>query len=141
VSEYLGIPQIEEMAVEMPGAYGDWPFGDTAPWAPLWVRVKTPTMTAKGPIFCQLFELRGVPTVSFACDREHGELYRAMFPDVVVRGYHCPPVLQPFVNTMSLDGSVPDDVLLEMLDHAFEAVLAKLPKKHQREIEALVETA
>lgn len=30
--------------------------------------------------------------------------------------------------TVSLDGSVPDDEILRMIDHAYEVVVAKYPK-------------
>jgi predicted DNA-binding protein (MmcQ/YjbR family) len=54
---------------------------------------------------------------------------------MVVRGYHCPPIQQPYFNTISLDGSVPDDVLAEMIEHSYKVVVGKLPKKYQRELE------
>jgi predicted DNA-binding protein (MmcQ/YjbR family) len=51
-----------------------------------------------------------------------------------VRGYHCPPVQQPYANSLPLDGSVPEDDILELADLAYEAVVAKLPKYRQREL-------
>ncbi len=128
----LTLDDLEALALEMPGAYPDRPFGPEV----LVVKVKAPSAPT-GRIFVQLFELHGEPTVTFACDPEHAEEYRAMFPGVVVRGYHAPPVQQPYVNTMPCTGAVPDDVLLEMLDHAYEATLARMPKKHQRELAEL----
>ena len=35
---------------------------------------------------------------------------------------------------MVLDGTVPDDMLIEMIDHAYAVVVSKLPKKYQREL-------
>jgi predicted DNA-binding protein (MmcQ/YjbR family) len=128
----LGPPELEAEALAYPATYPDFPFGPDH-----WVaKVKAPS-AKQGRIFVALFELHSVPTVTFACDREHGEMYRAMFPGVVVRGWHCPPVQQPYNNTMPLDGSIPNEVLFEMLDHAFESVLAKIPKYQRREIEML----
>ena len=54
--------------------------------------------------------------------------------EVVVRGYHCPPVQQPYWNTVYLDG-FPEEVLLDMIDLAYETVLRIFSKKVQREIE------
>ena len=51
-----------------------------------------------------------------------------------MRGYHCPPVQQPFFNTINLDDSVPDEEIFRMIDHAYEAVVAKFSKKIQMEI-------
>jgi predicted DNA-binding protein (MmcQ/YjbR family) len=55
----------------------------------------------------------------------------------VTRGYHCPPVQQPYFNTVSLDGTVPDDVLIMMIDHAYAVVVGKLPKKAQKDLEGM----
>ncbi|MBQ7783125.1 MAG: hypothetical protein IJ368_04070, partial [Oscillospiraceae bacterium] len=63
-----------------------------------------------------------------------GEFYRTLFPDAVKRGYHCPPVQQPYFNTVDLNGSVPDDEIIRMLDSSYRYVVSKLPKKVQREL-------
>ena len=68
------------------------------------------------------------------CDMMTGELYRAVYPGMVTRGYHCPPVQQPYFNTVALTGSVPDSELIGMIDHAYHVVVGKLPKKYQKEL-------
>ena len=57
-----------------------------------------------------------------------------MFPRVIVRGYHCPPVQQPYFNTLPLDGRVPDDLILEMIEHSYATVVGKLPKYVQEKL-------
>ncbi|HOV69384.1 MAG TPA: hypothetical protein PLZ84_03570 [Clostridia bacterium] len=52
----------------------------------------------------------------------------------IVHGYHCPSIQQSHFNTISLDGSVPDDEIIIMIDHSYEVVVAKLPKYVQKEI-------
>ena len=52
----------------------------------------------------------------------------------VVRGYHCPPVQQPYWNTVYLD-EFADEELLDMIDLAYETVLHSFSKKVQKEIE------
>lgn len=51
-----------------------------------------------------------------------------------LRGWHCPPVQQPHFNTICLDGSVPDDEIICMIDHAYDVVVKKYPKYIQKEI-------
>ena len=68
-----------------------------------------------------------------------GDFYRQLYPETVVRGYHCPPVQQPFWNTVYLNGVVLDDELKRMIDHAYDAVIAKLPKKIQKELSEINE--
>lgn len=115
-----------------PGAFLDYPFGpDVAV-----VKVKAPTQPS-GRVFAQLFTLCGVPTVTLSCDPLTAVEYRALYPGVIVRGYHCPPVQQPYFNTMPLTGEVPDGDIIELADLAWEVVVAKLPKYRQRELAAV----
>lgn len=105
------------------GAYLDYPFGPD-------VTVLKVGKTAERPgrIFAQVFLLKGVHTITLNCDRMTGDFYRQLLPGVVVRGYHCPPVQQPYFNTMPLDGTVPDELLHEMIEHSYTTVVHKLPK-------------
>lgn len=56
-----------------------------------------------------------------------------VYPQKVVRGYHCPPVQQPYWNTVHLN-DFPDVELLNMIDHAYETVLHSFSKKVQKQI-------
>ena len=51
----------------------------------------------------------------------------------MVRGYHCPPVQQPYWNTIFLS-DFPDDELLNMIDLAYDTVFSKFSKKEQKRI-------
>ena len=55
------------------------------------------------------------------------------YPEKVVRGYHCPPVQQPYWNTVFLS-DFPDEELLNMIDHAYETVFLSFSIKIQRQI-------
>ena len=124
--------EIVDICLALPGAYLDYPFGPDAAIC----KLKAPSMEA-GRIFAQVFTLKGEPTATFNCDRETGEFYRQLYPGTVTRGDHCPPVMQPYFNTVKLDGTVPDEELLRMIEHAYQVVRAKLPKKAQREMEGI----
>lgn len=110
------------------GSFVDHPFGPEATI----VKVGDP-QTKQGRIFAQLFVLDGRASVTFHCDAMTGAMYRSLFPGVVARGYHCPPVQQPYFNTLPVDG-VPDPVLLDMLDHSYATVVAKLPKTQRQNL-------
>ena len=73
--------------------------------------------------------------LTFNGDAMTGDFYRSAYPDDVKRGYHCPPVQQPYFNTVNLTGSVPDEEILHMLDGSYKYVVGKLPKKTQRKLE------
>ena len=63
-----------------------------------------------------------------------GDFYRTQYPGTVMRGYHCPPVQQPFWNTVYI-GKIPEEVLCTMMDEAYEAVIQKLPRRFQLELQ------
>ena len=106
------------------GAYQDSPFGDGS----ICVKVKK-------RIFAQLFYLKGEPMFTFNGDMMTRDYYRRAFPDDIKRGYHCPPVQQPYFNTVNLNGSVPDEEFFHMVDSSYIYVVGKLTKKLQKELE------
>lgn len=112
--------------LEKPYAFLAFPFG------PETAVVKLGPPGAPPRIFAQFFTLKGAPYATFTCDRAMGEFYRAVYPGVVTRGYHCPPVQQPYFNSLPLNGAVPDDELKSMIDLAYAAVTAKYPKYVQK---------
>ena len=71
--------------------------------------------------------------ITLKCTADVGDFYRRMYPDIVVRGYHCPPVQQLYWNTVYLSG-FPDDELLNMIDHAYNTVINSFSKKIQKQI-------
>ena len=115
--------QIRALCLQKPGAYLDFPFG-----------MDVACVKVKKRIFAQLFCLKGEPKATFNCDRATGLFYRSVYPNAVARGYHCPPVQQPYFNTVSLDGAVPDEEIERMIDHSYAVVVGKLPRYVQKEL-------
>lgn len=62
-----------------------------------------------------------------------GELLRSQFEDVIP-GYYCNKL---HWNSIRACGSVPEDVVRTMLEHAWRTGLEALPKKKQRDILAM----
>ncbi len=79
---------------------------------------------AGGRIFAQVYPDK----VTLRCDHAMAEQWRAEYPGVVVRGYHCPPAQAPYFNTIPLAG-VEDRLLCEMANHAHPTVLFGALKK------------
>lgn len=102
------------------GAYIDHPFG-----------FESDIIKVEGKIFAQLLVLKGEESATLNCEKSTGDFYRHLFPDVIVRGYHCPPVQQPYFNTFPID-SIPDQLIFEMVDHSYITVVGKLPKYKQK---------
>lgn len=105
------------------GAYMDFPFGpDTA------------VIKVEKKIFAQFFTLKGVPFATLNSDAATSDFYRTLYPGIIVRGYHCPPVQQPYFNTFPLDNSLSDELILGMIDHSYITVISKLPKYIQKRL-------
>jgi len=121
--------QILDYCLQKPGAYLDYPFDPVTPV----VKVRAPSQE-KGHIFAQAFFLRGEPKATFNCTPLTALIYRDRYPGAVTRGWHCPAVQQPHFNTVSLDGAVPDAEIYEMIDHAYDVVVGKMPKYLQKEL-------
>ena len=100
----------------------EFPFGDV----PICYKLN-------GKIFAQLYPYEYDYKITLKCTAEAGQFYRMVYPQKVVRGYHCPPVQQPYWNTIYLD-DYPDDELLNMIDLAYNTVFAKFSKKEQKKI-------
>ena len=59
-----------------------------------------------------------------------GEFLRREYEDIIP-GYYMNKV---HWNSVKVSGSVPDDVVRDMLDHAYDVVLQSFSKKKQKEI-------
>ena len=126
----MTLKEVTDYCLKKNGAYLDYPFSPVFPV----IKVGTPTYQ-KGRIFAQPFVLKGKAVVTLNCNPSTAEYFRSIYSTSVVRGYHCPPVQQPYFNTVSLDGSLSDTVILSMIDHAYDVVVAKLPKYVQAQLQ------
>jgi predicted DNA-binding protein (MmcQ/YjbR family) len=64
------------------------------------------------------------PAINLKCDPERALELRAQY-DAVQPGYH---MNKKHWNTVVVDGSIPDDEILGMIDHSYERVVAGLGK-------------
>ena len=114
----MNIEEIKDYCLSKPCAVETYPFGEV----PVCYKVN-------GKIFSQLYPDK----ITLKCTAFSGQMFRQAYPGVVVRGYHCPPVQQPYWNTIDL-AHFPGEALPMMIDHAYETVVASFSKKVQREI-------
>ncbi|WP_021595226.1 MmcQ/YjbR family DNA-binding protein [Actinomadura welshii] len=100
-----------------PGAAEDYPFGD-----------EVAVFKVAGRMFA-LVPLGAEPgSVSLKCDPDLAADLRRRH-SAVAPGYH---LNKRHWNTVTLDGSVPGEEVLEMIDHSYDLVVARLTKA-QRE--------
>ncbi len=72
----------------------------------------------------------GKPIITVKLDPMFGQFLRGQYQDIVP-GYY---MNKEHWNSLYLEGEVPDEVLKEMLDQAYQIVLNSLSKKIQMEI-------
>lgn len=63
-------------------------------------------------------------TISLKCDPVLAKMQRDTYP-AVQPGYH---LNKRHWNTVTIDGTIPDDEILEMIVHSYDLVVKKLPK-------------
>lgn len=114
--------QLFDFCMKKNGAYEDYPFGPDVT-----------VVKVEKRIFAQIFRRNGIDYATLNCDMMTGQFYRQMFPGTVVRGYHCPPVQQPYFNTFPLN-ELPDDTIFEIANHSYLTVVGKLPKYVQKRL-------
>ena len=110
--------RISQWCLAKPKAYEDRPVGEY----PVCYRVN-------GRIFAQVY----MDKITLKCTVFQGEMLRQAYPEVVVRGYHCPPVQQPYWNTVDLT-RFPLEELPYLIDLAYEAVLSGFSRKVRADI-------
>lgn len=114
---------IKQYCMSKPKAQETYPFGDI----PICYKLN-------GRIFAQLYPKAGDYKITLKCTPDVGDFYRMIYPGRVTRGYHCPPIQQPYWNTIHLDG-FPEDELWYLIDFAYKTVLESFSKKVQKEIQ------
>lgn len=96
----------------MPGATEDYPFGPDVT-----------VFKVAGKMFALLLDAE-TPKLTLKCDPHLALALRERFP-AVRPGYHSN---KQHWNSIDLDGSVPKDELLEMIDHSYQLVLGRLTR-------------
>lgn len=116
------VEDIKKYCLSKHMAYEEYPFGDV----PICYKLN-------GKVFAQIYPYPEDYKITLKCTADAGQFYRMVYPGKVVRGYHCPPVQQPYWNTIYLD-DFPDEELLNMIDHAYDTVFSSFSKKVQKQI-------
>ena len=114
----MNLEELRDYCLSLPHVTEDMPFGEDF----LVFRIAN-------RIFA-LMNLNRVPmSVSLKCDPERAIELREQYPDKIIAGYH---LNKKHWNTVLLEG-LPPALIKEMIQHSYDQVLAKVPKK-EREV-------
>ena len=104
---------LKTRCLALPGASEEYPFGD-----------EVSVFKVGGKMFA-LSHLDGEPLqLSVKCDPELAVQLRSAYP-AITPGYH---LNKRHWNTITIDGSLPDDTVAELLRDSYDLVVASLPR-------------
>lgn len=110
----MNIEAFREYCLGKKGVDESFPFGET-------------TLVFK--VMGKMFALTGldneVATANLKCDPERAVELREQFPQIIP-GYH---MNKKHWNTVELETGLSHELLCEMIDHSYDLVVAKMPKK------------
>jgi predicted DNA-binding protein (MmcQ/YjbR family) len=115
--------QLRAYVLAKRGAEGGYPFGPTA----FVVKVS-------GKMFALLSEDEDLGTISLKVDPDEGELLRDQYPSIIP-GYH---LNKRHWITATIDGSLPPDLLHDLVDDSYDLVVASLTKAKRAALEGTV---
>ena len=92
-----------------------------------------PVYKAMGKMFALLWAQDDPPRLNLKCDPFHADLLRETF-SAVSPGYH---MNKRHWNTITLDGSIPDEDLKAMIDESYTLVVAGLSRAARAKLNAL----
>jgi predicted DNA-binding protein (MmcQ/YjbR family) len=105
--------ELKAQCLGLPGACEDFPFGD-----------EVSVFKVGGKMFAAC-RLDGEPLqLSVKCEPDLAVQLRAAYP-AIAPGYH---LNKRHWNTVTLDGSLPDQLVAEMIGDSYDLVVASLPK-------------
>jgi predicted DNA-binding protein (MmcQ/YjbR family) len=105
---------LRKLCLGFPGASETFPFGP-----------EHSVFKVEGKLFAISALERSPLSVSLKCEPELAEQLRASFPDAVAPGYH---LNKRHWNTVTLDGSLPDAMVRDMVEDSYDLIVAAMPR-------------
>jgi predicted DNA-binding protein (MmcQ/YjbR family) len=113
--------QVIEACLAKPGSAEDYPFGD-----------EVAVFKVGGKMFALVSLAESPASVSLKCDPGLAAGLRQKYP-AVTPGYH---LNKRHWNTITLDGSVPEEELLDLIGHSYQLVVAGLPRAERATLDS-----
>ncbi len=111
--------ELQTIKLKKKGAVECYPFDET-----------TMVFKAGGKVFAYIGLGREPLAITIKCDPDTAIMLRAVYP-AVQPGYH---TNKRHWNTVTLDGSIPDDEVFDMVGMSYDLVVNSLPKADREEL-------
>lgn len=118
----MKIEELEKSLLKKQGSYIDYPFGD------IYMVLKV-----SNKVFAIVAIEENPLRINLKCNPEDAIAYREIY-ESVVPGYH---MNKKHWNTVILDGSIPKEILKDMINDSYDLVFNKLTKKDKEKILSL----
>jgi predicted DNA-binding protein (MmcQ/YjbR family) len=112
--------QLNDFALNKPGTSRRYPFDP-----------HLPVLFVGEKMFALLGHTDGVESVNLKGDPEQNWMLREQYPKTVLPGYH---MNKRHWNTVLINGTVPEDVLLQLVEESYLLVWRGLPKSERQQI-------
>jgi predicted DNA-binding protein (MmcQ/YjbR family) len=109
----MDLPDVVAHCLAQPGADESAPFGP-----------EVAVYKVGGKLFALAIPDDFPPRLNLKCDPDRALELRDEFP-AILPGYH---MNKKHWNTLILDGSLPDALIMELIDHSYALVVASLPR-------------
>lgn len=116
--DYIQDTEILDYCLQKNGAYVDYPFGAN------YITVKVKNLQ-KNIIFAEIFVLDRELKLTFSTGEHTAQKLRSDYADIIVRGWHCPPVQAKYKSTVAVDG-VSMETLQKLIDMSYDRAISKL---------------
>lgn len=111
--------RLRAYCLDKPASAEDFPFGDDVA-----------VFKVADKVFALLPVASTPPRISLKCDPVLAELLRETYP-TITPGYH---LNKKHWNSIEVDASIPEDELLEMIDHSYDQVVKGLTRKERERL-------
>lgn len=120
----IDLKTLRNYCFSKPGAVEDYPFGE-----------ETLVVKVMGKMFALIpLDLQDeAPRISLKCDPALAEILRNIY-DAVQPGYH---LNKRHWNTVTVDGSIPDQEIYDMVDQSYQLVVQSLSKSDREKLKKL----
>lgn len=115
----MNVEEVRQICIAKKGVTEGFPFDEL-----------TLVLKVGGKMFA-LLNLDKDPSVNLKCDPERAIDLREHY-DAILPGYH---MNKQHWNTVKLDGSVPKNLLLELIDHSYDLVFKSLSRNARLEVD------
>ena len=117
----MNIEEFRDYCIAKPGVTEEFPFDD-----------QTLVFKVMGKMFTAT-SVENFQSVNLKCDPSKAIELREQYPGIIP-GYH---MNKKHWNTVTMDGSVPENLLKELIDHSYSLVVKGLSKQAREELDQI----